>query len=797
MSEPNYVRWFSEIRLEDGPIVGAKNAWLGELYSVLSSEGLRVPNGFALTAQSYRDALTAADAWGRLNTLLERLACGEGLAERAAAARQLIYDATSGEDLRKQIVAAYRKLEADYGAGVAVAVRSSAPAEDLPIAGFDGLFDSFINVRGESDVIEACRRSFASLFTDRGIVYRLENGLDQFKAALSVGVMKMVRSDIASSGAIVTLDTESGFRDVVFVTGAYGPGMNKTRAQSDADAFYVHKPTFRKGFRAVLSHSLGRKQAGMAKPVAIGEAKCERYCITDAEILSLADIAIKVEDHFSARAGHPVPMDIEWAKDGEDGRLYILQARPETVASERPPETFEIYALQGKGALLASGRAVGEKIASGKVRVVSGAEDLAEFQPGEVFVCDATTPDWDPVMKTAAAIVTNRGSRASHAAIVARELGVPAVVGTAMATKALKPGVAVTVSCAEGGTGRVYEGEIPFGMTRVAAASLPRPRTEIKVNLSDPALAFKAAMLPNDGVGLARMEFIISEHIGVHPMALAEPERVTSEADRTIIAKLTAGYQRPVDFFIERLSEGLGTIAAAFYPKPVNVRFSDFKTSEYAKLIGGADFEPKEENPMIGFRGASRYTHPAYAAGFALECAALKRVRDQMGLTNLLVMVPFCRRVEEARRVISAMTANGLRHGERGLKIYVMCEVPNNVISIDAFAEWFDGFSIGSNDLTQLTLGVDRNSDIVAFEFDERDAGMLAMFRLAITGAKRNGRRVGICGEAPANYPEIARFLTELGIDSISVNPASIMRTMTVMRHAEDLAKRGPGDAAS
>ena len=491
-----------------------------------------------------------------------------------------------------------------------------------------------------------------------------------------------------------------------------------------------------------------------------------------------------------------MPMDIEWAKDGEDGRLYILQARPETVASERPPETFEIYALQGKGALLASGRAVGEKIAVGKVRVVSGAEDLTAFQPGEVLVCDATTPDWEPVMKTAAAIVTNRGTRTSHAAIVARELGVPAVVGTASATKALKPGVAVTVSCAEGGTGRVYEGEIPFGMTRVAAASLPRPRTEIKVNLSDPALAFNAAMLPNDGVGLARMEFIISEHIRVHPMALAEPEKVTSEEDRTIIAKLTAGYERPADFFVERLSEGLGTIAAAFYPKPVNVRFSDFKTSEYAKLIGGADFEPKEENPMIGFRGASRYTHPAYAAGFALECAALKRVRDQMGLTNLFVMVPFCRRVEEARRVISAMTANGLRHGEKGLKIYVMCEVPNNVISIDAFAELFDGFSIGSNDLTQLTLGVDRNSDIVAFEFDERDAGMLAMFRLAITGAKRNGRRVGICGEAPANYPEIARFLTELGIDSISVNPASIMRTMTAMRHAEDLAKRGRDSAA-
>ncbi len=569
----------------------------------------------------------------------------------------------------------------------------------------------------------------------------------------------------------------------------------------------MHKPTFKKGSRAVLSRSLGTKQVRMVyadghtgettKTLETGEAERERFCIGDAEVLSLADFAIKVEDHYSAKAGHPMPMDIEWAKDGEDGGLYIVQARPETVASQRCAETFEIYALTGTGPVLASGKAVGEKIAAGKVRLVSSVHDLAAFQPGDVLVSNTTSPDWEPLIKTAAAIVTDRGGRTSHAAIVARELGVPAIVGAGNATEALKSGVMVTVSCAEGEMGRVYEGDIPFGLTRVAAASLPRPRTAIMVNLGNPDLAFKKAMLPNDGVGLARMEFIISEHIGIHPMALVHPEKVTSEEDRKAIAKRVRGYARPADFFIEKLSEGVGTIAAAFYPKPVIARLSDFKTNEYAKLIGGAPFEPKEENPMLGFRGASRYTHPAYAAGFALECAALKRVRNEMGLNNLLVMVPFCRRVEEARRVITAMTSHGLRQGENGLKLYVMCEIPNNVISIDSFAELFDGFSIGSNDLTQLTLGVDRDSNIVAFDFDERDPGMLAMLRLAVLGAKRNGRQVGICGEAPANYPEIARFLAGLGIDSISVNPASIMRTMTVVREAEDLAKGGPKGAAA
>jgi len=801
MSAQSYVRWFSEIRIEDVPLVGGKNASLGELYSALSSEGVRVPNGFALTAQAYREALAQAAVGDKLRRLLAGLGPSDMdlLAKRAAEARDIVHAATGGDELRRQIAASYRSLEKEYGVNVAVAVRSSATAEDLPTASFAGQHDSFLNIRGEEDLFEACRRCFASIFTDRAIVYRLDNGFDHFKVALSVGVMKMVRSDLAASGVIFTLDTESGFRDVAFVTGVYGLGENIVQGRADPDEFYVHKPTFKKGFRAVLRRSLGKKQVRMVyaqghtgdstRNLETSQADRQRFCIDDGEVLKLAGDAIKIEDHYSMKAGHPMPMDIEWAKDGDDGNIYMIQARPETVASQRSAEAFETYALKGTGPLLATGRAVGEKIAVGKVRIISAADDLLAFQPGEVLVSDTTSPDWEPVMKTAAAIVTNRGGRTCHAAIVARELGVPAVVGAEDVTRTLRAGSTVTVSCAEGDVGHVYEGSIPFETTRIPLIGLERPRTAIMVNLGNPDLAFRTAMLPNDGVGLARMEFIISEHIGVHPMALAQPEKVTSAEAKQAIAKLVARYAHPTGFFVEKLSEGVGTIAAAFYPKPVIVRLSDFKTNEYASLIGGAGFEPKEANPMLGFRGASRYAHPAYAAGFALECAALRRVRDVMGLTNLRVMVPFCRRVEEGRRVIEAMAENGLKRGENGLEVYVMCEIPNNVIQVDAFAKLFDGFSIGSNDLTQLTLGVDRDSEIVAFDFDERDPGMLEMFRLAVSGAKRNGRHVGICGEAPANYPEIARFLTELGIDSLSVNPGSLLRTMAVVKDAE----REPG----
>lgn len=796
MVTTNYVRWFSDIRLGDLALVGGKNASLGELYSTLSKQGVRVPNGFALTAEAYRDALTAAKAWERLHQLLDNLDKRnvDVLAKRATEAREIVYKATATGPLREQIDRAYRQLETEYRTSVAVAVRSSATAEDLPSASFAGQHESFLNVSGADELFEACRHCFASIFTDRAISYRVDNGFDHFKVALSVGVMKMLRSDRAASGVTFTLDTESGFRDVVFVTGVYGLGENIVQGTVDPDEFYVHKPTFSAGHRAVLSRSLGRKQlrmiyadrGGGTKNVPVSEAERERFCIADAEVLKLAGDAIRIEDHYSKSAGHPMPMDIEWAKDGDDGQLYIIQARPETVVSQRTPTGFEIYALGASGTVLATGRAVGEKIASGSVRVIADARQLADFNPGEVLVAESTTPDWEPVMKISAGIVTERGGRTCHAAIVARELGIPAVVGAAGAKKALKTGGVVTVSCAEGEIGRVYEGALPIKVAHVELSEVKRPRTEIMLNLGNPELAFRTAMLPNDGVGLARMEFIISEHIKVHPMALVSPEKVTSVKARQEIERLVRNYPRPADYFIEKLSEGVGMIGAAFYPKPVIVRLSDFKTNEYARLLGGEGFERKEENPMLGFRGAARYAHPAYAAGFALECAALRRVREDMGLTNVRVMVPFCRRVEEAQRVLDAMASHGLKRGDNGLEIYVMCEIPNNVIQIDAFAKLFDGFSIGSNDLTQLTLGVDRDSEIVAFDFDERDPGMLEMFRLAVVGAKRNGRHIGICGEAPANYPEIARYLAQLGIDSISVNPSSILRTLQVVSDAEN-----------
>ena len=797
----DYLRWFESIRLDDVPLVGGKNASLGELYRELGSQHVQVPNGFALTVRSYYEALQRAGAWKPLHALLDDLDITDValLAKRAAEARQLVYAATGNEALRQQIVAAYSQLEVQYGPGVAVAVRSSATAEDLPTASFAGQHESYLNISGAEDVVEACRLCFASIFTDRAIVYRVNNSFDHFKVGLSVGVMKMVRSDRASSGVIFTLDTESGFRDVVFITGSYGLGENVVQGKVDPDEFYVHKPTFRQGHRAVLRRSLGQKQLTMTLMTGhtgstthdepTPPEKQQRFCLVDAEVLTLADYALAIEDHYSRHVGHPMPMDIEWAKDADDGALYIVQARPETVVSQKSASMFESYALKGSGTVLATGKAVGEKIGSGLVRVIASADDLRYFQPGEILVARSTNPDWEPVMKTAGAIVTDHGGRTCHAAIVARELGVPAVVGTETATTALRTGVRATVSCAGGEIGTVYEGQIPFEVTRLDASGLALPKTQIMVNLGNPDLAFRTAMMPNAGVGLARMEFIISEHIGVHPMALMHPERV-APADQERIAQRARDFASPREYFVRNLAEGVGTIAAAFYPKPVIVRLSDFKTNEYAELIGGAAFEPKEANPMLGFRGASRYAHPAYADGFALECEALRRVRDDMGLINLVVMVPFCRRVPEAEQVLAAMARNGLERGVNGLEVYVMCEIPNNVIQVDAFAEVFDGFSIGSNDLTQLTLGVDRDSEIVAFDFDERDPGMLEMLRLAVTGAKRNRRKVGICGEAPANHPDVARFLTEVGINSISVNPSSVFRTINVVREAEANSQR-------
>ncbi|WP_291684561.1 phosphoenolpyruvate synthase [Bradyrhizobium sp.] len=797
-----YIRSFLEIGLQDVGLVGGKTASLGELYSTLASEGVAVPNGFAITADAYRDALSQPGVAEELHGLLDGLDKRKikRLAAVAAKAREVVYRAMDTAPLREQILEAYRQLEREAGPGVAVAVRSSATAEDLPTASFAGQHESFLNVRGAKDLFEACRRCFASIFTDRAISYRIDNGFDHFKVFLSIAVMKMVRSDIGASGVIFTLDTESGFRDVVFVTGCYGLGETIVQGKVDPDEFYVHKPTLKQGFRSVLRRQLGGKQIRMVYGKRGGshatltrnvpDVERRKFCISDAEVLNLADFAVRIEAHYSKHAGTAMPMDIEWAKDGSDGKLYIIQARPETVASQRSPDVYETYALKGRGSVVVTGRAVGEKIAAGRTRRIATARDLSAFKPGEILVAPATSPDWEPVMKIAGGIITDKGGRTCHAAIVARELGIPAVVGATHATEKLKTGTTVTICCAEGDIGSVYQGTLAFDVTRTPVSELKQPHTAIMVNVGTPEMAFRTAMQPQSGVGLARMEFIISEHIGVHPMALLKPDKITNAKARTAIARLVEGYKTPADFFVQKLSEGVGTIAAAFYPKPVIVRLSDFKTNEYASLLGGEAFEPKEENPMLGFRGASRYSHPAYAEGFALECAALRRVREKMGLSNLRIMVPFCRTVEEGRRVIATMAANGLKRGDGGLEIFVMCEIPNNVIQIDAFSELFDGFSIGSNDLTQLTLGVDRDSDIVAFDFDERDPGMLEMFRQAVVGAKRNGRHVGICGEAPANYPEIARYLTGLGIDSISVNPASVFRTMAAVAEAEEgLAK--------
>ena len=803
MAPAHYIRPFDTLALGDVPLVGGKTASLGELQQLLKGAKVAVPEGFAITAQAYRDALTGAGAWEPLRALLEGLDVEDvaELARRGAEARRIVYEATGGEDLRRQIVEGFRELKRAVGADISVAVRSSATAEDLPTASFAGQHESFLHVRDEAALIEACRRCFASLFTDRAVVYRTHNGFDHLKVALSIAVMRMVRSDRAASGVTFTLDTESGFRDVVFVTGAYGLGENVVQGLVDPDEFYVHKPTFRQGYRAVLKRSLGAKQtrivwdrrAGGAalKTLPVGRAERGRYCLTDAEVMDLTDVAIRIEDHYSKRAGRPTPMDIEWAKDAVDGRLYVVQARPETVASQRG-QTLETFRLTGSGPVLATGKAVGERIASGRVRVIRGPADLRAFQEGEVLVAPATSPDWEPVMKRAAAVVTDRGGRTCHAAIVARELGLPAVVGAGDATARLGNGGLVTVSCAEGETGRVYQGRVPFEVTRLDLASLATPVTEVMLNLAHPELAFRFAQLPSAGVGLARLEFVIGEQIRLHPMAAAHPDRVTSARQRAQIARLSRGFPSPRAYFVERLVEGAGVIAAAFHPRPVIVRLSDFKTNEYARLTGGADFEPREENPMLGFRGASRYAHPLYADGFALECEALARVRRDLGLKNLKVMIPFCRRVEEARRVLDAMAANGLKRGEDGLEVYVMCEIPNNVIQIDAFAELFDGFSIGSNDLTQLVLGVDRDSETVAFDFDERDPGVLEMLRQAVTGAHRNGRHVGICGEAPATYPEVAAFLAGVGIDSISVNPQSLPRTLAAVREAEAAAAKAP-----
>jgi pyruvate,water dikinase len=793
-----FVRWFEEIKIEDVPTVGGKNASLGEMYRELTNRGIKIPNGFAVTAEAYWHALEAAGILAELKQAMAGLDKTDvaDLAVRGKRARELILRAGIPDDVWAEIKAAYASLCDQYGPDTDVAVRSSATAEDLPTVSFAGQQETYLNVRGEHALREACGKSLASLFTDRAISYRIDNNFDHFKVALSTGVMKMVRSDLATSGVTFTIDTETGFSDVVFITGSYGLGENIVLGAVNPDEYYVFKPTFRQGHRAIIRKNLGDKKIKMiydqggskslTRNIEVPDTDRRRFCLTDDEVLELAGYAITIEDYYSQKAGEKRPMDIEWAKDGISGEMFIVQARPETVQSARSLEVLETYYLDSGGPVLATGKSIGQKIGRGKARVIKDKQQLAAFMPGEILIADTTTPDWEPVMKTAAAIVTNQGGRTCHAAIVARELGIPAIVGTTNAVEKIPAGQEVTVSCAEGDEGNVYQGMLPFHVEKISLSNLKRPRTRIMMNLGNPDQAFSLSMIPNDGVGLARMEFIISSYIQIHPMALVHPERVDDELVKNKIEQLTFGYANKEDYFIEKLANGVGTIAAAFYPKPVIVRMSDFKTNEYASLIGGQYFEPQEENPMIGFRGASRYYDDKYREGFALECRAMLRVRQEMGLTNLILMIPFCRRVDEAEKVMDEMAKNGLKRGENGLEVYIMCEIPNNVILIDEFSRYFDGFSIGSNDLTQLVLGVDRDSVLVAHDFDERDPGVLKMVSMSIQGAKRNHRHSGLCGQAPSDYPEFAEFLVKEGIDSMSLNPDSVMKITLKVLDMED-----------
>ncbi len=792
----NYVRWFDQIGIADLAQVGGKNASLGEMIRELVPKGVRIPNGFAVTADAFRHFLASNNLDSELRDILAELDTQDigNLSRVGRKARQAIMAAAMPPDLNESIVAAYRSLGDDPRVPVDVAVRSSATAEDLPDASFAGQQETYLNVEGESALLEACHRCFASLFTDRAISYRTDKGFGHFDIALSIGVQKMVRSDLAASGVMFSVDTETGFPDVVLINAAYGLGENVVQGSVNPDEYYVFKPTLKRGHRALLRKVPGTKELRMVydegggkgvrnEPVPADERL--RFAITDDEILTLARWACIIEDHYSDVRGQWTPMDMEWGKDGHSGELFILQARPETVHSQRSAEVLETYRLKGKGPVVITGRSVGDKIGQGPARIIQKAVDLEKFQRGEVLITDKTDPDWEPVMKKAAAIVTNRGGRTCHAAIVSRELGLPAIVGCGNATDVVKPGSEVTVSCAEGETGFVYEGAIPFEVDRVELSSLDRPKTAVMMNVANPEEALSLAAIPNDGVGLARLEFIIGNYIGIHPLALLNFDRIEDRAVKDQIAQMTVRYDDKAQFFVDRLAEGVAMIGAAFYPKDVIVRMSDFKSNEYADLIGGAPYEPHEENPMIGFRGASRYYDDRYRDGFALECRAMKKVREDIGLTNVKLMIPFCRTTTEARRVQEEMAKHGLARGVNDLDLYVMCEIPSNVIEAEAFAELFDGFSIGSNDLTQLVLGVDRDSEIISHIFDERDPAVKTMIATVIRVAKEKGRKIGICGQAPSDYPEFTEFLVNEGIDSISLLPDSVVRTTLRILDAE------------
>jgi pyruvate,water dikinase len=770
--------------------VGGKNASLGELIRGLKQAGVRVPGGFATTTSAYQRLLASGGLRGSLQGLLTDLDCNDlpRLQAVGAAARQLVADTPLPDDLQEAIVAAYRRMGSP-----AVAVRSSATAEDLPEASFAGQQETFLNVRGERALLAACRRCYASLFTDRAIVYRHLHGYDHLDVALSIGVQRLVRADLACAGVLFTLDTESGFRNAVLLTAAYGLGEPVVQGAVNPDELLIFKPTLLQGFAPIVGRRLGSKAIRMV----LGEpdgTHCEpvpqperqRFALSDGEALALARWACRIEAHYSARRGEPTPMDIEWAKDGESGELFILQARPETVESRRSAAVLRSWQLEPHQAeLICSGRAVGASVSSGRARLLRDPSQIGDFSRGDLLVSERTDPDWEPILRLAGGVITDQGGRTCHAAIIAREMGITAIVGTGDGSRRIRDGELITASCCEGDEGHVYRGAIPFHERRQEVSDLPTTRTRILMNVGNPEEAFQLAAIPCDGVGLARLEFIIANQIGVHPLALIRPEAVQDPAERQAISARCAGYADPVDYYIELLAQGIGRIAAAFHPRPVTVRCSDFKSDEYARLLGGRWFEPQERNPMLGWRGASRYHAPGFREAFALECRALRRVREGMGLANVIVMVPFCRTPREGEQVLAELAQHGLVRGENGLQVWMMCELPANVIALEAYASLFDGFSIGSNDLTQLTLGIDRDSTLVADLFDERDAAVLAMIRLAIRTARGCGRPIGLCGQAPSDHPGFAALLVAEGIDSISLNPDSVISTRLAVADLE------------
>ncbi len=799
-----FILWFDQLGIEDVGIVGGKNASLGEMYRNLQPMGVNIPNGFAITAHAYFYLLEKAGIKDKIRQILSDLNTRDikNLQERGKKVRELIRAAEMPEDLRKQIAEQYVNLSNAYKVkDVDVAVRSSATAEDLPDASFAGQQDTYLNITGEKHLIRACLNCFASLFTDRAISYRVDKGFDHFSIGLSIGVQKMVRSDKACAGVMFSIDTESGFKDVVFLTGAYGLGENVVQGAVNPDEFYIFKPTLKQGYKSIITKKVGGKKVKMVytedpnsdkptKNVPVHEEDRDKFILNDDEILTLARWGCIIEDHYSHKAGQFKPMDMEWAKDGRTGQLFIVQARPETVHSRKDAQILRKYVLKETGHLLATGRSVGEKIGEGKVNVIRSVKDIEKFKKGEILVTEMTDPDWEPIMKIASAIVTDKGGRTCHAAIVSRELGIPCIVGTLTGTLEIKHGKDVTVDCSQGSEGKVYEGILKYEIIEHDLKALTKPKTKVMMNIGNPEQAFELSHLPNDGVGLAREEFIINSYIKIHPLALLHYSKLTNKKVKEVITRLTPGYKDKAEYFVDKLASGISMIAAAFYPKDVVVRLSDFKSNEYANLIGGKDFEPVEDNAMIGWRGASRYYDDKYKDAFALECRALKKVREEIGLTNVIVMVPFCRTVEEGKKVIQEMANNNLKQGENGLKIYAMCEIPANVILADQFLDIFDGFSIGSNDLTQLTLGLDRDSELVAHIYDERNEAVKYLIRKVIEVAIAKKKHMGFCGDAPSSIPGYAEFLVDCGIEALSVTPDAVVKTiMNVLETEKKLGK--------